>query len=145
MNAATVVFIVNTLLCNISLGYDTDSTDIIYYSNELYLDPIPELGFHHEPNVLVLPINGAVFYNKIKHGGTEILVVSKMNLLYQYYCLRFYEKTGKYDKKIKQLLDDPETFEMYKKNSKYSSFLPILNPDKDMSTPFINKIETMWF
>lgn len=103
---------------------DNENNEKIILSNDVWDEEIPEDGVYTNEGLL-LPINGATFYNMWM--GEKI--ATKALLLYIYYYFRFHHRTNKYDHQITRILEDETVFSIYTNdNIKYPK---ILVPTKD--------------
>lgn len=107
-------------LKNTTKPVDVTEHEVIIYTNTLINKPLPITGKLRRPGYRIMPLEGEYFYNLIPNTTTKIVI--KLHLLYQYYHLRFYHKSSRYDRKILTLLQDPETFNIYNKGLKYPIF-----------------------
>jgi hypothetical protein len=115
--------------------------ETIIYSNDLLGKHIPLIGRLRRPKYRILPLRGSTFYHNYTSDTITYKICIKMCLLYQYYYLNFYHKKIYY-KQIKKLLDDPETFSIYKTDT--MAFPKIYNPEHEMVKERYKMIRTRY-
>lgn len=123
---------------------ESEHKEIILYTNDLIRIPLPETGKLRSPKYRVMPMIGSMFYiDKVIYGNINARICHKIMLLYQYYHLRFYDNNLSNDDKIRTLLNDGETFELYVKE--LDKYPKIYNPTNKPMNRKIKKIGTRYY
>lgn len=117
--------------------------EMIIYSNDYIPKHIPLIGRFRKSKIRILPIIGSTFYKThTDPSGISYKICTKMCLLYEYYYLSFYDPNPKYIDKIKHLLNDTDTFRIYKSNTK--DIPKIYNPENKYIREKIDSIPTKY-